>query len=162
GRYRLVGLPWEQGHRLPLLPGRTQPYLPAARTSKAAPGLGPVTMDFTLKRGALIRGRVTDKESGRPGPRLGRCRGFSGNPPPTEAPGFPGSDHVETRTAADGSFTLVGLPGRGLLAVKAADRQDGRYVMSVGADQIKGPRFGRDHFNTEPAPCNTREFNTFA
>jgi hypothetical protein len=162
GRYRLVGLSREGEHRLQFLPGGGQPYLPAAKTLRATTGLEPVTADFALKRGVLIRGRVTDKETGRPVPALVRYGAFENNPHLEGAPGFRNGEPVEAQTAEDGSFTLVGLPGRGLLAAKAADRQDGRYVMAVGADEIQGPRFGRHHFNTEPSPCDPFEFNTLA
>jgi RNA polymerase sigma factor (sigma-70 family) len=162
GRYRLVGLSRQGGHRLQVLPGPRQPYLPAARTSGTAAGLDPVTVDFRLKRGVWIRGRVTSKETGRPVPALVQYGAFVDNPLLKEAAGLRDSDRIEVRTAEDGTFTLVGLPGRGLLAVKAADRQAGRYVMAAGADEIKGPRFGRHHFNTEPSPLGTTEFNTLA
>src|SRR5262249_53150911 len=67
GRYRLTGLPrdaallpeWQRF--VQVLPAPGQPYLPAARSREGGPGLGPVTMDFALKRGVLIRGRVTNK-----------------------------------------------------------------------------------------------------
>jgi RNA polymerase sigma factor (sigma-70 family) len=160
GRYQLVGLTREAGHRVEVLPPSGQPYLRSTRKSPAAARLDPLTMDFTLKRGVLIRGRVTDKETGQPVPALVRYLAFYDNPHLKEAPGFRNSEEVEARTTKDGSFTLVGLPGRGLLAVKAADRKEGRYLMACGADRIKGPRFDRDHFNTEPSACNPAEFNT--
>jgi hypothetical protein len=169
GRYRLVGLPREEKHLerwerlLQALPAPGQPYLPAAKTRRTDPGLDPVTVDFTLKRAVLIRGRVTDKATGRPVAALVRYGAFVDNPHLKEAPGFRTSDHDMVRTAEDGSFTLVGLPGRGLLAAKAADREEeGRYVTGAGADEIQGPRYGADHFNTEPGPCNPYEFNTLA
>ncbi len=160
GRYRLVGLSRESGHRLMVLPGPGQPYLPATRTLRAAPGLGPVTADFGLKRGVLIRGRVTDRETGRPVAALVRYGAFVDNP---EARALRDCEYIEVRTADDGSFTLLGLPGRGLLAAKAADlEQEGRYVMAAGADRIKGPLFGEDNYNTEPSAIDPREFNTLA
>jgi hypothetical protein len=168
GRYRLVGLSREEKHLqqwerlLQALPAPGQPYLPAVKTRRTNPGLDPVTVDFTLKRGVLIRGRVTDKATGRPVAALVRYGAFVDNPHLKEAPGFGDTDHVTTRTAEDGSFTLVGLPGRGLLAAKAADWQDGRYVMAVGADEIEGPRLGDVHFHTQPSPCDPFEFNTLA
>jgi RNA polymerase sigma factor (sigma-70 family) len=165
GRYRLLGLTREGRHLLEVLPAPGQPYLPVSRTPAAAPGLDPVTADFALKRGVLIRGRVTDKATGGPVAAVVRYGAFADNPHLKGAPGFRNgdSDHVTTRTAADGSFTLVGLRGRGLLAAKAADReQEGRYVTAAGADDIKGPRWGDDHFDTEPQPCAPFEFNTLA
>jgi RNA polymerase sigma factor (sigma-70 family) len=171
GRYEIVGLPREVG-RLPgwqrfvrVLPAPGQPYLPAARTRGTTPGLGPVTMDFALKRGVLIRGCVTDKATGRAIVARVRYGAFTDNPHVKEAPDLrdTDSDHFEVRTAEDGSFTLVGLPGHGLLAAKAADReQEGRYVTAAGADAIKGPRFGEDHFNTVPQPIDPSAFNTLA
>jgi RNA polymerase sigma factor (sigma-70 family) len=159
GRYRLVGLTREAGHRVEVLSAPGQPYLRAARESKAAPGLGPMTMDFTLKRGVLIRGRVTDKETGRPVPALVRYLAFFNNPHLKEAPGFAESEAIEVRTTRDGSFTLLGLPGQGLIAAKTADRQEGRYLMAFGADKIKGLRFD-NNFDTVPSVCNIHSFNT--
>jgi RNA polymerase sigma factor (sigma-70 family) len=166
GRYRLVGLPREEKHLerwerlLQALPAPGQPYLPAVKTRRTEPGLGPVTVDFSLKRGVLIRGRVTDKATGRPVAAVVRYGAFVDNPHLKEAPGFRNSDHDTVRTAEDGSFTLVGLPGRGLLAAKPADREEeGRYVMGAGADEIQGPRFGADRFNTEPSAIDPYQFN---
>src|SRR5207248_1828277 len=76
-----------------------------------------------------IRGRVTDRETGRPVPALVRYVAFVGNPHLEESPGFRHNDDLEVRTGEDGSFALLALPGRGLLAAKAADREvEGRYV----------------------------------
>jgi RNA polymerase sigma factor (sigma-70 family) len=164
GRYRLVGLARELKQRLEAFPAPGQPYLPVGRTPAAAPGLGPVTLDFALKRGIPIRGRVTNKATGRPMPALVTYFAFADNPQLREAPGLlpdrRADVHGAVRTADDGSFTLVGLPGRGLLAAKAAGRpEQGRYIMGQGDDDIKGPRFG-DGFNTEPSVCDPVDFNT--
>jgi RNA polymerase sigma factor (sigma-70 family) len=162
GRYRLIGLSREGGHRLEVLPGRAGPYLPATKPSGTRPGLEPVTEDFTLKRGVRIRGRLTNKETGRPVRAVVRYGAFANNPHLKEAPGFRHSDSdlVEVRTAEDGSFTLLGLPGPGLLAVKAADREEeGHYVTGAGADAIRGPRWGADHFDTEPSAFDPSAFN---
>jgi hypothetical protein len=135
-----------------------------AKTLGATTGLDPVTVDFALKRGVLIRGRVTDKETGRPVPALVEYFAFRDNPHLRETPGLlsdrRANSHGGVRTAKDGSFTLLGLPGRGLVAAKAADRkEEGRYIMALGADQIRGPRKG-DSFSTEPHTCDAPQFNT--
>src|SRR5262249_494117 len=49
-------------------------------------------------------------------------------------PGFDGS--ATAATAADGSFAVLALPGRGLLAVKA---DEDRFLPGVGADRIQPP-----------------------
>jgi hypothetical protein len=94
--------------------------------------LEPVRVDFALKRGTWIRGRVTDKATGKPVRAKVRYAAFRDNPHLRGAPGFDGSARAATR--ADGSFTVLGLPGRGLLAVKA---EEDRFLPSVGADRIK-------------------------
>src|SRR5262249_9612099 len=92
GQYRLVGLSREGEHRMQFLPGKDQPYLPATKTLKATTGLDPITVDFALKRGVFIRGRVTDKVTGRPVPALVRYGAFSDNSHLREPAGFRGTD----------------------------------------------------------------------
>jgi RNA polymerase sigma factor (sigma-70 family) len=162
GRYRLVGLSRAAGHVLLAVPPAGQPYLRAGLTSPAAAGLDPVTLDFTLKRGVAIRGRVTDKETGRPVPALVTYFAFDDNAHLREAPGYRDSHSIEIRTGADGSFTLLGLPGRGLVAARAADSgQEGRYLMAVGADKIRGRRED-GNFITHPNICDSSRYNTLA
>jgi len=160
GRYRLVGLSREAGHSLLAAPPPGQPYLRAASVTKAAPGLEPVTVDFTLKRGVLMRGRVTDKQTGGPVSALVTYFAFDDNANLREAPGYRDSHSIDVQTGADGSFTVIGLAGRGLIAAKAADRaQQGHYLMAVGADVIKGPR-DADSFITHPNICHIPGYNT--
>jgi RNA polymerase sigma factor (sigma-70 family) len=164
GHYRLVGLTREGKHLLEALPAAGQPYLSVGKTPAAPPGLGPVTVDFALKRGVWIRGRVTDKATGRPVPALVEYGAFADNPFLKEAAGYRDgdSDRAQVRTAADGSFTLLGLPGPGLVAAKATDPEDeGRYLTGLGADAIHGPR-NRDSFDTEPYGRDPFEFHALA
>jgi protocatechuate 3,4-dioxygenase beta subunit len=169
GRYRLIGFSTHgpgifrgsvSGVQAVAAPG--QPYLPAVKSLGTSAGLDPVTMDFALKRGVLIRGRVTDKETGRPVVALVKYAAFRNSPHLKEAPGFEHSTYDRVRTAEDGSFTIIGLPGRGLLAARAADGQDARYLVALGADQIQGPRFYDLFFDTKPRLCNPVEFNALA
>jgi RNA polymerase sigma factor (sigma-70 family) len=157
GHYRLVGLPAKEGPRIHAVPAAGQPYLGSALAVGAGTALEPVTLDFALKRGVVIRGRVTNKETGQPMRAQVEYFAFLDNPHLREAPGFRGNDHVSAGTGADGSFTLVGLPGRGLLAAKAGE--EGRYVMASGADRIKGAERGH-HFRTDPFICAAPLFNT--
>jgi RNA polymerase sigma factor (sigma-70 family) len=143
GRYRLVGLPRLKGHYLWVTPAPGQPYLPPERkTTGVSAGLDPLRVDFELKRGVLIRGRVTDKETGQPLWARVEYFAFADNPHLKQGGALHGLS-FQTRTTPDGSFTLVALPGRGLVAARAAyketysDRK--RYLINVGADKIKGP-----------------------
>ena len=165
GQYRLVGLPRQAGHAIETIPPAGKPYLTSAKTTSTTTGLDPLKMDFDLKRGVLIRGRVTDKATGKPAPRAQvDYFAFVDNPHLRQVPGFRGSGHVQAFTAEDGSFTLVGLPGPGIVAAKAGrfhhyTSEDGRYVAGSGADEIKGPRDG-SHFTTDPFICAAPLYHT--
>jgi RNA polymerase sigma factor (sigma-70 family) len=162
GHYRLVGLSHNEGHELELLPAPGQPYLPGMRTLGIAAGLDPMTANFSWKQGVVIRGRVTDRETGRPVHAVVAYFAFADNPHLKEAPEFRGVDvHGAVHTAEDGSFTLVGLPGRGMLVAQAAGPLQDRYLMASGADTIKGPRLGK-HFDTEPSLIDPSRFNLLA
>jgi RNA polymerase sigma factor (sigma-70 family) len=158
GRYRLVGLPRAAGHYLWVTPAAGQPYLPPERkTAGVSSGLDPLTVDFELKRGVLIRGRVTDKETGQPMAARVEYFAFEDNPQ-FQKGGVLWGLSFHTPTAPDGSFTLVALPGRGLLAAKAS-YMDGYqekkpYLMDVGAANIKGP------IRTHLGPWTAMQFNT--
>ena len=60
------------------------------------------------------------------------------NPNVHDAPGFLGSRPPAVFSAEDGSFTLIGLPGRGVVAAKAVGAAQGRYLTAAGAEAIKG------------------------
>src|SRR5262249_41758770 len=60
------------------------------------------------------------------------------NPSLNDVPAFRGSRQTVVPTAEDGSFTLVGLPGRGVVAARALGAARGRYVTGYGAEDIKG------------------------
>ena len=67
GHYRLTGLPKAPAYRLFIEPGQGQPYTRATFVTPAgSPALEPIAFDIALKRGVLVRGRVTDKATGRP------------------------------------------------------------------------------------------------
>ncbi len=126
GRYRLSGLPKSGrfgGSIATETPG--QPYLKTIREVRDSPGLGPITLDIALKRGAWVEGRVTEATTGRPvaGATLEYFPSRD-NPAVAEAADFTGlnnnvSDEAQFRTDADGHYRAVALPGRGLLTVRA-------------------------------------------
>jgi RNA polymerase sigma factor (sigma-70 family) len=158
GNYRIVGLPRRAGHYLWVAPAPGQPYLPAPRkTAGVSAGVNPLRVDFELKRGVLIRGRVTDKGTGQPVPAVVEYFAFEDNPH-YKAGGVLWGNSFQARTASDGSFMLPGLPGRGLLAAKASFGEffhfEQQYLMNVGADKIKGPIITHD------GPWLPWEFNT--
>jgi RNA polymerase sigma factor (sigma-70 family) len=163
GRYRLVGLPKGEGNEIIAQAyGRTPrvddlPYLEAIRKVADAPGLEPVTVDIALKRGLWVKGRVLDKATGKT-VRAGFdyfC--FGDNPCAEDLPLLNGTPAYWTQT--DGSFRVVALPGRGLIAMRATTD---KYLMAVGADQIKG-RLGNPQFlDTRPSYLHPGNAHTIA
>jgi beta-lactamase regulating signal transducer with metallopeptidase domain/protocatechuate 3,4-dioxygenase beta subunit len=146
GRYRLVGLQKGNGdgsndrNLISVIPNDEQPYfmLNQVRVPKV-PGLAPVTLDFKLTRGLWITGRATDKVTGKPVPCRLIYAPFLSNPLAANLPEFKkgagghGSDLTRYMARPDGTFRLVGLPGRGLVAAKSMGRL---YSLSGGATDV--------------------------
>jgi RNA polymerase sigma factor (sigma-70 family) len=146
GRFRLVGMPGGDGNRITANPGPTQPYLGAEAEVSAGSNAEPATVDFALKRGVAIRGKVRNKATGEPVSAVVEYFVFVDNPHRAEARRLHGGA-VSTRP--DGSFELVGLPGRGLIAARAARDQ---YLVGQGAEGIAGAD-EQGWFRTDPHLC---------
>jgi hypothetical protein len=95
-------------------------------------GFEPVTVDFKLKRGVWIEGKVTDKATGKPVPGQVEYFASMGNRNVKEHPGYSGTftPAFDNRPALidrkDGSYRVVGLPGPGVL-----------YVISFSGDYLR-------------------------
>jgi beta-lactamase regulating signal transducer with metallopeptidase domain/protocatechuate 3,4-dioxygenase beta subunit len=145
GRYRLTGMPKGEGNlgrfgpgMIRAVPGSGQPYVLSAKEVPDSPGLDPVTVDFELKRGVLIEGKITDKVTGNPLRAGVKYFALIENPNLSAYDGFSTYDYsnlqntsTSVETKADGSYQVAGLPGPGLVAVvhngpylKAPDRDD--------------------------------------
>ncbi len=157
GRYRITGLPRGQGNGLRASPPAALPYLMSALAVPDTPGLDSITVDFSLKRGVWIAGRVTDKVTGKPV----RCRieyfVFDANPHLQQAPGF--TTGSEGTFAEDGRFRIVGLPGPGLIAVQAWDF---RYLLGVGGERIEARTPDGLWLLTLPYGCDPNQFHALA
>jgi RNA polymerase sigma factor (sigma-70 family) len=145
GRFRLLGMPKGEGNVIRAGPPENEPYLMATCRVEDTPGLGPVTVDFRLKRGVWLTGRVIDQVTRQPVRAGVEYVVFEDNPHRAEAPGLSVDLYLESR-ASDGTFRTVALPGRGLLAARARGDQ---YRIAVGADKIKGLR-ANGSFHTYP------------
>jgi RNA polymerase sigma factor (sigma-70 family) len=155
GRFRITGMPHGSGNSLYASPPAGQPHLMMLKEAKETPGLEPMTVDFALKRGVWIDVRVTDKATGKSVPSRVGYDAFLDNP---HLKNFPGlitpSSHAYR---ADGHFRVVGLPGRGLIAVWA---QNNRYRVGVGVDKIKG--LDRDVFHVHDGTVVARQTHGLA
>jgi len=163
GHYRLTGLPRAPAYRLFVEPGGGRPYLNATfRVAADTPAFDPVTYDFALKRGIVLRGKVTDKATGRPISGFVNVYTFEDNPHNDEFPGYRSSypPHVLVQ---NGRYEVVALPGRGVIGFRC--RQDGyreHYRGRVGAEAIKGYDPGAKVFRTEPTNCEVGTYHVVA
>jgi RNA polymerase sigma factor (sigma-70 family) len=155
GRYRLVGMPPGTGNRITANPGPAQPYLGTGADVPGGASTEPVTVDFALQRGLTIRGKVTDKATGRPAAAVVEYFVLLDNPNRAKARAL----HLRpVPTRPDGSFELEGLPGPGLVAARAA--KEG-YAVGVGADKIAGLVEG-GYFPTDPHICEPQYYHAIA
>jgi RNA polymerase sigma factor (sigma-70 family) len=123
GRYRLTGLP-RGTHTLRVEPPAGMPYLATeVRVSADEPGITPVTFDIELPRHPTVRGRVTDRATGKPVAARVEYRPLARNPSLKASPLLAqprwGSHPPSAGTDRDGRFTLPALPGPGALLVRA-------------------------------------------
>ncbi len=146
GRFRLVGMPAGAGNAITANPGPAQPYLGASADVPAGSSPEPARVNFDLKHGVAIRGKVQDKVTGKPVPAVVEYFVFVDNPHRGEARRLHGG---EVPTRPDGTFELVGLPGRGLVAARAAKDY---YLVGRGADTIAGAD-ENGWFHTDPHYC---------
>ena len=63
GRYRLTGMAKGEGYKIAADPTHDQPYVSMSRDVPEHAGLDPVTVDFEIKRGVWIEGKITDDSS---------------------------------------------------------------------------------------------------
>ena len=161
GRYRLDGLAKASAYRLFFNPGPGLPYTRGTMKAPAdSPGLEPVAFDFTLKPGVLVRGKVTDKATGRPVRGYANYYAFADNPNVDDYPGFRSSYNSQAYiNKNDGTFELVALPGKGLIGVRAEEE---RHKEAVGDEKIPGFDAKMKTYNTLPHWCNLRNYHIIA
>jgi hypothetical protein len=119
-----------------------------------------VTCDIPLKRGILVRGKLTDKATGQPVRASVDVYAFDDNPHVREFPGFRSSGLARSFTF-NGQYEAVALPGRGIIGICAARWLD-RYRRSVGAEAIEGYDPNGMSFRTEPQYCMVGNYHTVA
>ncbi len=121
GRFEILGCPKSPRYRLSAVPADGQPYFSTEVEVAGARGLGPITADIDLARGAPVLVRVTDQSTGKP-VAAAVVRYYPLRPNPSAA--LLSYREVEgassARAAEDGSARLAAMPGPGVLAVECA------------------------------------------
>jgi RNA polymerase sigma factor (sigma-70 family) len=162
GRYKVTGLPTSRGFKLFTEAGAGQPYVNGGFVSPASePKAGPVTFDMALKRGVVVRGRLTDKATGKPVQGAVCYYAFPDNSHLDEYPNFKRGSQI-TRVlipGSDGRFTIAALPGRGLITARAPEEG---YLHGLGAAAIKGFDRRMGAFPTHPFFCSTSDQHVLA
>ncbi len=165
GRYRLAGIPPKTvfGDRQDLLASALDgpAYLPTIQHLPSDTPAGPITVDFQLKRGVLVHGRVIEKATGK-GVRANLSYYIlTDNPHLKSYPDYgtirAGSPYA---TENDGSFKLVVMPGPGAIGARVGNEH---YRLGVGVDTIRGAKFVKDDLNGIAArPHTITPFNYHA
>ena len=144
GHYRLDGVPRANGHKLSVYPPLDRPYFHRRFLEVAAgAGLEPIRFEVALKRAVWITGKVVDS-------RTNHAVQASVNYVPmltnVNAKAYPNFDPSGTsfevvsryRTDHEGRYRLVGLPGRGVITVRADERG---YRTGVVRQALAGPAY---------------------
>jgi hypothetical protein len=100
-------------------------------------GLGPLALDFRLRKGVWVQGRVTDKATGRGVQAMMMYSVFPDSLATGEAQELflPFQGSLSDKA---GKFRFAGYPGRGLLGARANGAEGEHYRISLGAAEIKG------------------------
>lgn len=152
GHYRLTGLPVREAVELRAVPAESTPHLPASREFSNPPGVDPTRLDFTLKRGVLVRGRVTDRSTGKPVAALVEYHPAVKNEN-VESPHYLGLFEI-LPTQDDGSYSIAALPGPGVVAATAlGDRFLTADLAGVEQASDAGP-FPNIQGLTSPRQCH--------
>jgi hypothetical protein len=115
GQYRLNGM---GKHEFYQMHAGASPYFRQDKFNvKDAPGLEPLTVDFDLDQGIVVRGLLTDKVTGKPVRAQVQSSPLTSNPNRKDY----ARPYDNVRTAEDGSYTLLAIPGPGLLLFLAEE-----------------------------------------
>ncbi len=144
GRFRLAGFSKGRGNQVLIVPNDDQPYFLKNYDVPDPPGIAPVAVNIGLDKGIWIEGKVTDQETGKPVsgawmhylPFLENkfAQATSVFDKNGNTNGVTYQDRYQTNP--DGTYRLVGLPGRAIVGV--VSHSDKPYLQGAGSESIKG------------------------
>jgi beta-lactamase regulating signal transducer with metallopeptidase domain/protocatechuate 3,4-dioxygenase beta subunit len=158
GRFRLEGMPKGKANKVILVPNDEQPYFMQEIDIADPPGAGPVSVEIALLPGVWIEGKLTEKATGKPVPEAWLhylpflANKFAEQHPVFDRNGNTNGVGFQQRytTKSDGTFKLVGLPGRAIVGVVVNDK---KYLQGAGSESIEGMN-QHGHFETYRNPIN--------
>jgi len=160
GRYRLTGLPKGEGFSIVAFAGGDQPYGSAGKKVPDSPGLDPVTVDFELKRGIWIEGKIIDKATGKPLKVPVEYFALESNADLHDFPGLPVPSLMDDRILGAkeyGAYRVLGRPGPGLIAVWPPKD---RYLRARERDDEYGTK--EPFLNTIPNAISSSHYSALA
>jgi RNA polymerase sigma factor (sigma-70 family) len=135
GRFEILGCPkMAQGYAVTAQPQSGQPYFVVRASMPDQPGFRPLTVDLDLASGIPLSGRVTDEATGKP-PRAAAVEYYAlfPNSHSSRLTLCPGVAVSSALVRPDGSYSLVVLPGPGVVLVSASPRDS--YAAAVVDDK---------------------------
>jgi len=118
-----------------------------------------VTVDFEVKRGVWLEGKLTDKATGKP--VQGRVQYFAltdDNPNLPDYPGYEGTfPDSAWNVSEDGTYRVVGIPGPGVVVVQSVNHHE-NYLRASERDDADGAKA----IGLVAAPFNLLAQETFA
>lgn len=137
GRYQLTGVPPGEKHVLNVTPPKSEPWLMAQQEISIDPNQSDATINLKVFRGIWVEGQVTDASTGDPVKGQVDYLALQKNPNIPQKFGLE-DDWEMGRFPFDesGRYRVVGLPGPGVLLVRA--RGGKTYPLSVGVEDVDG------------------------
>jgi hypothetical protein len=133
GHYRIVGLAKSKEYHIA---AGGMPYVNCPKMQiPDTPGLEPLKVNFELDRGIAMKGRLIDKTTGKPVRGHVYYRASPDNPHLKDFTDLNKGGILAFNpgdTAADGSFTVIAIPGPGWLTARANDAN--RFAYAVDRD----------------------------
>jgi protocatechuate 3,4-dioxygenase beta subunit len=166
GRYELLGSRKAPNYKLAVRPAAGQVYFGGVFEFTDTTGLTPLTADIELVPGIPLRGRVTDKTTGKPiAQAVVTYHALYPNAYRSKLARKYKLTQSETVTRPDGSYSLAVFPGPGVVAVAAPRR--GMYTAALakvkeikdvfGGAQVRGQM--EDVLMTEEGAFFTEQHN---
>ena len=154
GRFRLLGMPRGGGNELAIVPRSEEPYFMRDFRVPDPKGPEPIDLRIPLNKGVWITGVVVDGTTGKPGRGNVTYHPHLFNPLVLQIDQFKDrrTDGYAGlyRTAADGTFRIPALPGRGLVGVEVSG---GPYRQGAGYEAKWEGAFVSDGSVHEPGPA---------